>query len=69
MTDPAALVTEVVTLASGPAAELSVAAWACLEKSSSTNKIPAAAIANCAARRATRRASCCDIDSSHPLGN
>jgi len=98
MTDPAALVTEVVTLASGPAAELSVApvapvagavsaeaadvtdwsgpefsspvaAWACLEKSSSRNKIPAAAIANCAARMATRCASCCDIDSSHPLGN
>ena len=101
MTDPAALVTEVVTLASGPAAELSVApvapvapvagavsaeaadvtdwsgpgfsspvaAWACLEKSSSKNKIPAAAIANCAARMATRCASCCDIDSSHPLGN
>jgi hypothetical protein len=58
-----------VTDWSGPGFSSPVAAWACLEKSSSRNKIPAAAIANCAARMATRCASCCDIDSSHPLGN
>jgi hypothetical protein len=46
-----------------------VAACACLEKRSKRNKIPAAAIANCAALRATRYADSCDIDSSHPLGN
>lgn len=97
MTDPAVLVTEVVTPASGvlagelavapavpvalgpvsaDAAEVTdrsapgwsspVAAWACLEKRSRRNKIPAAAIANCAARTATRYANSCDIDSSPP---
>jgi hypothetical protein len=44
----------------------SVAAWACLEKSSRRNKIPAAAIANCATRTAARCASSCGIDSSYP---
>jgi hypothetical protein len=43
-----------------------VAAWACLEKSSKTKRIPAAAIANCATRTAARCASSCDIDSSYP---
>jgi hypothetical protein len=97
MTDPAVLVTALVTPASGvlagelavapavpvalgpvsaeaaevtdrSAPELSspVAAWACLEKRSRRNKIPAAAIANCAARTATRYANSCDIDSSPP---
>ena len=46
-----------------------VAACACLEKRSKRNKIPAAAIANCAALRATRRATCCDMDSSPPGTN
>jgi hypothetical protein len=47
-----------------------VAAWACLEESSTRKKkIPAATTANCAARRATRRATGCGIDSSHSLGN
>jgi hypothetical protein len=95
MTDPAALVTDVATSASGvlaveltgvpvvpvvpgtasaeaadvtdwsaPGFSSPVAAWACLEKRSRRNKIPAAAIANCAARTATRYASSCDIDSS-----
>jgi hypothetical protein len=45
-----------------------VAAWACFERTSRRNRIPAAAIANCAARRATRRAIGCDIDSSQSLG-
>ena len=46
-----------------------VAAWACLERISRRKMIPAAAIANCAARRATRRAIGCDIDSSQLSGN
>ena len=46
-----------------------VAAWACLERISKRKMIPAAAIANCAARRATRRAIGCDIDSSQLPGN
>ena len=54
---------------SAPGLSSPVAAWACLEKRSKRNKIPAAAIANCAARTATRYADSCDIDSSHPLGN
>src|SRR3984893_453061 len=53
-----------VTDWSAPGFSSLVAAWACLEKRSSRNKIPAAAIANCAARTATRYASSCDIDSS-----
>jgi hypothetical protein len=64
--DPAVLVTEVTVPARGPPGWPSVAAWACLEKSSRRKRIPAAAIASCAARRATRRASGCGIDSSHP---
>jgi hypothetical protein len=47
----------------------SVVAWACLERISRRKMIPAAAIANCAARRATRRAFGCDIDSSQLPGN
>jgi hypothetical protein len=46
-----------------------VAAWACFERISRRKMIPAAAIANCAARRATRRAIGCDIDSSQLPGN
>jgi hypothetical protein len=46
-----------------------VAAWACLERISRRKIIPAAAIANCAARKATRRAIGCDIDSSQLPGN
>jgi hypothetical protein len=45
-----------------------VAAWACLEKISSRKRIPAAAIANCAARTTVRFASSCGIDSSYPRG-
>jgi hypothetical protein len=45
------------------------AAWACLENSRRRKTIPAAAIANCAARTATRYASSRDIDSSHPQRN
>lgn len=45
-----------------------VAAWACLEKISSRKRIPAATIANCAARTAARFASSCGIDSSYPHG-
>ena len=54
---------------SAPGLSSPVAAWACLEKRSKRNKIPAAAIANCAALTVTRYADSCDIDSSHPLGN
>jgi hypothetical protein len=62
---PASAETDVaVAGARGGAA--SVAAWACLEKSSRRNKIPAAAIANCATRTAARCASSCGIDSSYP---
>ncbi|MGH3245291.1 MAG: hypothetical protein ACRDOI_03645, partial [Trebonia sp.] len=46
-----------------------VAACACLERNSSRKRIPAATIANCAARTATRRASSCDIASPHPHRN
>jgi hypothetical protein len=46
-----------------------VAAWACRERISRRKIIPAAAIANCAARKATRRAIGCDIDSSQLPGN
>src|SRR5580700_7098608 len=53
-----------VTDWSAPGFSSPVAAWACFEKRSRRNKIPAAAIANCAARTATRYASSCDIDSS-----
>jgi hypothetical protein len=45
-----------------------VAAWACLEKINRRKKIPAATIANCAARTAERFASSCGIDSSYPRG-
>jgi len=58
-----------VTDWSGPGWSSPVAAWACLEKRSRRSTIPAAAIANCAARTATRYADSCDIDSSHSLGN
>jgi hypothetical protein len=44
------------------------AAWACLEKISRRKRIPAATIANCAARTAARFASSCGIDSSYPRG-
>jgi hypothetical protein len=53
-----------VTDWSAPGFSSPVAAWACFEKRSRRNKIPAAAIATCAARTATRYASSCDIDSS-----
>jgi len=43
----------------------SVDAWACLENSIMTTKIPAATIASCVARRATRRAIGCGM--STPL--
>jgi hypothetical protein len=46
-----------------------VAACACLEKIIRRNKIPAAAIANCATRTVTRYANSCDIDSSRRQGN
>ena len=43
----------------------SVAACACRENTSMMRKIPAATIANCAARRATRRAIGCGMSYSH----
>jgi hypothetical protein len=43
----------------------SVAACACRENTSMTRKIPAATIASCTARRATRRAIGCGISYSH----
>jgi hypothetical protein len=55
-----------VTAESPPGGSSPVAAWACLEKRSSRNRIPAAAIANCATRTAARCASSCGIDSSYP---
>jgi hypothetical protein len=73
--DPAAFVTELAGGAEPTSAETAdvtagcsspVAAWACLENSSRRKKIPAATTASCAARRATRHTSSCDIDSSHP---
>lgn len=44
------------------------AAWACLEKINRRKRIPAATIANCAARTTARFASSCGIDSSYPRG-
>jgi hypothetical protein len=55
-----------VTSVSAPGCSSAAAAWACREKNSRMKRIPAAAIANCAARRAARCASSCDIDSSYP---
>jgi hypothetical protein len=46
-----------------------VAAWACRENASKTTRIPAARIANCAARRATRRKACCGIRGLRPQGD
>jgi hypothetical protein len=63
--DPAPLAADPAAGAA-PGCPSPVAAWACLEKSKRSRMIPAAAIANCAARTATRYASSCDIDSSHP---
>jgi Fe-S cluster biogenesis protein NfuA len=51
-----------------PGCSSCAAAWACLEKISRRKRIPAAAIANCAARTAARFASSCGIDSSYPHG-
>jgi len=58
-----------VTDESDPEGSPPVAACACLEKISRRNKIPAAAIANCATRTVTRYANSCDIDSSRQQGN
>ena len=55
-----------VTAESPPGGSSPVAAWACLEKRSNRNRIPAAAIANCATRTAARCASSCGIASSYP---
>jgi hypothetical protein len=46
----------------------SVAACACRENTSMMRKIPAATIASCTARRATRRAIGCGMGYSHPPG-
>jgi hypothetical protein len=54
-----------VTPDSAPGCSSAAVAWACREKNSRMKRIPAAAIANCAARRAARCASSCDIDSSY----
>jgi hypothetical protein len=51
-----------------PGCSSGAAAWACLEKISKRKRIPAAAIAHCAARTAARFASSCGIDSSYPRG-
>jgi hypothetical protein len=51
-----------------PGGGSSVAAWACFERSNRRKRIPAAAIANCTALRAVRRAIGCDIDSSQSPG-
>jgi len=51
-----------------PGCSSCVAACACLEKISRRKRIPAATIANCAARTAARFASSCGIDSSYPRG-
>jgi hypothetical protein len=68
-TEPVSAEAADVTAESAPGCSSPVAAWACLEKSSRRNRIPAAAIANCATRTAARCASGCDIDSSHPQRN
>jgi hypothetical protein len=64
--EPASAEAADVTVKGAGGGAASVAAWACLEKSSRRNKIPAAAIANCATRTAARCASSCGIDSSYP---
>jgi hypothetical protein len=68
-TDDTGAVRLEVTTGSGDGWSSVVAACACREKSNRRKRIPAAAIANWVARRATRRATGCGIDSSHWLGN
>jgi hypothetical protein len=60
-------VTDVTVEVTAPSGEVS--AWACREKASIRKKIPAAAIASCAARMATRRASGWGISGSHSPGH
>jgi hypothetical protein len=69
VTDDSGAVTPDVIPESPGGGSSAVAAWACREESSTKKKIPAATTANCAARRATRPATGCGIDSSHSLGN